>query len=165
MGGTKSKPLVESARKVLAKRSMPQESEILKSATSKAPVPDLNFKIDVKYNENGESRTSTNPKRVDPTEIDKDILSEISKWSKVQHTTKDAQVCYQQLYKIFTACVVLTPQSCLLPNSDWTRIHCQFVAVALLRNLQSRRWRLQRRRSLRPRFDWKKSRRSTPSRL
>lgn len=89
MGGSKSKPIVDSARQVLAKRSA--EAEAVKSVASRGDS--MNMKIDLHYTP--EVRINTQPEGY---EIDQDIVREMSTWTTVKETTKGTQV---ELYHDF----------------------------------------------------------------
>jgi hypothetical protein len=88
MGGSKSKPLADSARNVIAKRVDAAKAAVDVSSIPPTPSPLFNKKISVHY-------TPEDPNaevKDDYYDIDPSIVKEMSKWSTVTVTTKGAQV-------------------------------------------------------------------------
>jgi hypothetical protein len=88
MGGSKSKPLADSARNVMAKRVDAAKAAVDVSSIPPTPSPLFNKKISVHY-------TPEDPNaevKDDYYDIDPSIVKEMSKWSTVTVTTKGAQV-------------------------------------------------------------------------
>lgn len=90
MGGSKSKPVVETARQVLAKRKV--EVEAASSAIRDAAAEvDLIPYIQVWYDPEVALRgTKYEP---DVNDMDVDTIQEMSKWDLFSSTTENAQVC------------------------------------------------------------------------
>lgn len=88
MGGSKSKPVVETARQVLAKRRV--EAEAASSAIRDAAEMDLIPYIQVWYDPEVALRgTKYQP---DANDMDVNTIQEMSKWDLFSSTTENAQV-------------------------------------------------------------------------
>jgi hypothetical protein len=91
MGGNKSKPIAESARQVLAKRTpVAAEANALKNSAASETGSVQDMKINVKYTP--EHFATAQNSAPDVNAINSDIISEISKWSTVKQTTVGTQV-------------------------------------------------------------------------
>lgn len=92
MGGTKSKPVVETARQVLAKRKAEAESlgNVAATQATKSAVATGKLNIDVRYDsEKALKGANYTP---DKNDLSAEMVHELSKWDYFKETTKGTQV-------------------------------------------------------------------------